>query len=215
MAGRHGRSSSKAPTIIAIVMVSLVVLLAIFIVIKQFSNTLDGNAGNETTVQTTVSETTETQPETEPQTTEQGVTIPDSTDVDKVVVPTQSGVDAKYFNATYVPYKAEDTYGMNDDSDLDYEFDQTSEDNSTEVSLKEVFGSAYSGGVITFNEDGTFTDTLLYSSLNKGSYAVNGDHIVATYVNDKNMDITVNGWDGDTPSELIINYGGYDVFFSL
>lgn len=216
MAGRHSRRSSKVPAIIVLVLIALIVVLSIVIVVKHLGKNSDNNQITENTaIQTTVAEaTTVSQTDTVPQTTEQGVTIPESSEVDKVVVPTQSGAVAKYFNATYVPYRAEDVEGINDESEIEYDFVEEDDEN-TEVSLKEVFGSAYSGGVITFNDDGTFTDTLLYSSLNKGSYVVEGDRIVATYVNDKNIYIDIDGWDGDTPSELIINYGGYDVFFSL
>ncbi|MCD8026122.1 MAG: hypothetical protein LUF33_04110 [Clostridiales bacterium] len=52
------------------------------------------------------------------------------------------------------------------------------------------------------------------SSVDSGSYVIKDDTITATYTNDKNMSITVTQWNGDTPTQFIVNYGGYDVYFS-
>lgn len=203
MAGRHSaKSSNSVIKIISIIAVIIIVVVCIVIAVNFFiKNETPSNETVATTQQSTtvVTETTsQTEPETEVSATEQGVTADPSTEETQVVVvPTQNGEDVSYFNATYVPYKAIDTA------------------TDTECTLKEVFGSSYAGGVITFNSDGTFSDSLMSSSISKGAYVVEGETIRATYSNDKNMSISVNGWDGDTPSELVINYGGYDVYFGL
>lgn len=203
MAGRHSaKSSNSVIKIISIIAVIIIVVVCIVIAVNFFTkNETPSNETVATTQQSTtvVTETTsQTEPETEVSATEQGVTADPSTEETQVVVvPTQNVEDVSYFNATYVPYKAIDTA------------------TDTECTLKEVFGSSYAGGVITFNSDGTFSDSLMSSSISKGAYVVEGETIRATYSNDKNMSISVNGWDGDTPSELVINYGGYDVYFGL
>lgn len=124
--------------------------------------------------------------------TEQGVPM-QSSNSESVVVPGDIE-NATYFSSTFTPYKAVDSI------------------TEEECSLKEVFGSSYSGGSITFNSDGSFTDTLTTSSSNSGSYALDDSKLIATYSNDKNMDVSVSSWNGDTPSEIIINYGGYYVY---
>ena len=65
----------------------------------------------------------------------------------------------------------------------------------------------------TFNEDGTFKDTLISSESNRGAYVVQDKTIHATYTNDKNMRIEVTEWDGGTPSKFNIQYGDYTVYF--
>ncbi|MCH5297058.1 MAG: hypothetical protein J1E85_05245 [Ruminococcus sp.] len=126
--------------------------------------------------------------------TEESITM-QSSNSESVVVPGDVD-DATYFSATYSPYKA-----------VDSETDE-------QCSLKEVFGSSYVGGSVTFNSDGSFFDALTTSSSNNGSYAVKDSKLIATYSNDRNMDVSVSSWNGDTPSEIIINYGGYYVYLS-
>lgn len=126
--------------------------------------------------------------------TEEGMTM-QSSNAESVLVPGDLD-NATYFSATFSPYKAVDS--------------ETGE----ECSFKEVFGSSYSGGSIVFNSDGSFTDTLTTSSSNSGAYAVQDSNLAATYSNDRNMDISVNSWDGRTPTDIVINYGGYDVYFN-
>lgn len=125
---------------------------------------------------------------------EQDATLPPSDS--SIVVPTQQGQESKYFSASFNPTKAVDT--------------STNE----ECSLREVFGSSYSGGSLVFYDNGTFADNLLATSENTGGYAISGDTLYATYSNDKNMKITVTSWSDSEPAEIIVNYGGYDVYFS-
>ncbi|MEE0869120.1 MAG: hypothetical protein U0L70_04945 [Ruminococcus sp.] len=206
MAGRHSAKTSKKPIVIICIVTAVIIIGVICAVIFFNSGSKPANTTSTTTQQTTStvqstsveSAQTTLQPTKSEQPTTQSETFAGETsEVSKVVVPTQGGQEVSYFNATYVPYKAVDS--------------STNE----ECTLREVFGSAFSQGVITFNSDGTFTDSVTSSSANSGAYAVEGDKIVATYTNDKNMSVKVASWEGDTPSELIINYGGYDVYFNM
>lgn len=206
MAGRHSAKSSKKPLIIICIAAAVIIIGVVCAVIFFNKGSKPANTNQATTQQTssTVQLTSAESAETtlKPTTSEQPTTQIESftgetSEVPKVVVPTQGGQSVSYFNATYVPYKAIDS--------------STNE----ECSLREVFGSSFSQGVITFNSDGTFTDSVTSSSVDSGAYAVEGDTIVATYSNDKNMSVKVVSWEGDTPSELIINYGGYDVYFNM
>ena len=206
MAGRHSAKTSKKPIVIICIVTAVIIIGVICAVIFFNSGSKPANTTSTTTQQTTSTvqstsvesaQTTLQPTESEQPTTQSEIFTGETSEVSKVVVPTKSGQEVSYFNATYVPYKAIDS--------------STNE----ECTLREVFGSAFSQGVITFNSDGTFTDSVTSSSANSGSYAVEGDKIVATYTNDKNMSVKVISWEGDTPSELIINYGGYDVYFNM
>ena len=206
MAGRHSAKTSKKPIVIICIVAAVIIIGVICAVIFFNSGSKPANTTSTTTQQTTSTvqstsvesaQTTLQPTESEQPTTQSETFAGETSEVSKVVVPTQGGQEVSYFNATYVPYKAVDS--------------STNE----ECTLREVFGSAFSQGVITFNSDGTFTDSVTSSSANSGAYAVEGDKIVATYTNDKNMSVKVTSWGGDTPSELIINYGGYDVYFNM
>lgn len=206
MAGRHSAKTSKKPIVIICIVAAVIIIGVICAVIFFNSGSKPANTTSTTTQQTTSTvqstsvesaQTTLQPTESEQPTTQSETFAGETSEVSKVVVPTQGGQEVSYFNATYVPYKAVDS--------------STNE----ECTLREVFGSAFSQGVITFNSDGTFTDSVTSSSANSGAYAVEGDKIVATYTNDKNMSVKVASWEGDTPSELIINYGGYDVYFNM
>lgn len=206
MAGRHSAKTSKKPILIICIVTAVIIIGVICAVIFFNSGSKPANTTSTTTQQTTSTvqstsvesaQTTLQPTESEQPTTQSETFAGETSEVSKVVVPTQGGQEVSYFNATYVPYKAVDS--------------STNE----ECTLREVFGSAFSQGVITFNSDGTFTDSVTSSSANSGAYAVEGDKIVATYTNDKNMSVKVASWEGDTPSELIINYGGYDVYFNM
>lgn len=206
MAGRHSAKTSKKPIVIICIVTAVIIIGVICAVIFFNSGSKPANTTSTTTQQTTSTvpsttvesaQTTLQPTESEQPTTQSETFAGETSEASKVVVPTQSGQEVSYFNATYVPYKAVDS--------------STNE----ECTLREVFGSSFSQGVITFNSDGTFTDSVTSSSANSGAYAVEGDKIVATYTNDKNMSVKVASWEGDTPSELIINYGGYDVYFNM
>lgn len=216
MSGRHAAKSSKKPLIIIICAVVLVaVIVAAIVLFMNFSGKNDSSST--TAPQTTVSASTDsTTKATQAQSsvadetsqsatesgevsqdpTEQGYTAESSSNDSEIVVPTISGEEQKpKFSATLIPYYAED------------------ENTSTEYSLRDLFGSAYSGGGFTFNEDGTFIDGITSASSNSGAYIVEGNSVVITYSNDKNVIATVTEWNGDVPAEITVNYGGIIVSF--
>ncbi len=212
MSGRHAANSSKKPLIIVICAIVLVALIAGAVIL--FMNFSGKNDNSATTVPTSAISTTAvntdptqnisdsasepTQPAAESgvtsqEPTEQGFT---SDNDSEIVVPTISGEEQKpKFSATLVPYYAKD------------------ENSSEEVSLRDLFGSAYSGGGFTFNEDGTFIDGITNTSANTGAYIVEGDNIIITYSNDKNVIAAVTEWNGNVPKEFTVNFGGITVSF--
>ena len=214
MSGKHAVKSSKKSLIIIICVVVLVAVIAGAVIL--FMNLSGKNNNSATTVPTvaastaantnstqnvsdSVSETT--QPATKSgeasqEPTEQGFTSESSDNDSEIVVPTISGEEQKpKFSATLVPYYAKD------------------ENSSEEVSLRDLFGSAYSGGGFTFNEDGTFIDGITNTSANSGAYIVEGDNIIITYSNDKNVIAAVTEWNGNVPKEFTVNFGGITVSF--
>ena len=214
MAGKHSQKSSNAPLVILIIVAILVVGAIVGAAIFFMNGGLSIFNQQETTAPAVTEVTTQAEAPTtqsaEAQTTapeettkaqSEATTAPDEgvhtndTPVD-IAVPTDPGVEVSYFNATFIPNGKVD-------------------DNLTggSATLREVFGSGYSDGVLTFNEDGTFKDTLISSESNRGAYVVQGKTIHATYTNDKNMRIEVTSWDGGTPSEFNIQYGDYTVYF--
>lgn len=215
MSGRHAANSSKKTLIIVICSVVLVALIAGAVIL--FMNFSGKNDNSATTVPTSAisitavntdstqnisdSASEPTQPATESgvtsqEPTEQGFTSESSDNDSEIVVPTISGEEQKpKFSATLVPYYAKD------------------ENSSEEVSLRDLFGSAYSGGGFTFNEDGTFIDGITNTSANSGAYIVEGDNIIITYSNDKNVIAAVTEWNGNVPKEFTVNFGGITVSF--
>lgn len=213
MAGRHAAASSgKKPLIIVIISVLAAALIGggIFFFMNMNSKS-DNKKPVETTTpetqtqQTTVADTTGSQSSAkaaQAQTQAPKKPIEDTentatTSAADIVVPTQAGQEVSYFNATYIPNgEAKDIESGNS------------------VSLREVLGAGYTEGALTFNSDGTFTDTLSAASPDTtGKYVVQGDKITATYASDKNMEITVTSWDNGEPSQFYINYGGCYVYF--
>ena len=207
MSGKHAVKSSKKSLIIIICVVVLVAVIAGAVIL--FLNLSGKNNNSATTVPTVAASTTAdntnstqnvsdsvsetTQPATKSgeasqEPTEQGYTAETSSN--------DSGEKQKpKFSATLIPYYAKD------------------ENSSEEYSLRDLFGSAYSGGGFTFNEDGTFIDGITSASANSGAYIVEGDSVVITYSNDKNVIAAVTEWNGDVPAEITVNYGGIIVSF--
>ncbi len=205
---RYKETKKKPAAVIAVVIILIVIAIAAAVFIyfsnsnKQQPQSLETEPATETSVTEIVTEQSSRQTSSSvEQTTSdsdqqtQGEENTDNGESSKIVVPADSDTDSKFFSGEFSPYKAIDTETKN------------------ECSLKEVFGSSYSGGSMKFNSDGTFSDTLSISSVDSGAYILNNSTITATYTNDKNVTIAVVDWDGDTPAKLIINYGGYDVYF--
>ncbi len=220
MAGKHiakSNGSSKKPLIITICVIAVVIIVAVAFVLfftnknsstevaDTTSNTASTAVTKETQIQQSSTEQTEQSENSEEENASES-TVQEASHQDSnvslpqesidIVVPASGGEQKNSFNATFVPYKA---------------VDSTSGDN---VALREFFGSSYTEGVLTFNNDGTFIDTLVATDNNSGAYVVEDSTITATYTNDKNLSITVNSWNGDTPSELIVHYNGCDVYFN-
>lgn len=216
MSGKYKEKKSKSYVGIIIVLIVIAVIAGVIVLFFISKNSEQNNAAAASSVSlqtenTTVSPTASSKTEsTSPnalqasskatQQSSQSVAEskqPAQSAPEKVVVPDSEEADeSSYFEAVYTPYKAVDT------------------DTGNTVSMREVFGTSYSGGTFVFNSDGTFTDNLSISSVNSGAYSVSGNTIRATYTNDKNLSISVIASEGNIPSEIVINYGGYDVYFN-
>lgn len=209
MAGRHTAKGSSSKLPIIIISIVAVIVVAAVIVFAVFLNSNTDTDTTETTSAVTVAQE-ETQPQasapseatdkTEAETSEvkdENATEAQNSEAAKdIVVPTMGGTIKSSFNSTYIPYKAVDL------------------SNDSEVPLREFFGSNYTDGVLTFNDDGTFSDTITTNSADSGAYVVEDDSIIITYTNDKNVFVTVNSWDGDTPTDITVHYGECDVYFN-
>lgn len=217
MAGKHQQKTSNAPLVILIIVAVVVVGAIVGGAIFFMNGGLSIFKGEETTVAATTEapsqtdapaaqtteaaatsaadETVETKAETE-QTTSAESSVKTEDEPINIAVPTDPDVEVSYFNATFIPNGKVD-------------------DNLTggSATLREVFGTGAAEGVLTFNSDGTFKDTLISSESNRGAYVVQDKTIHATYTNDRNMRIEVTEWDGDTPAQFNIQYGDFTVYF--
>ena len=217
MAGKHAQKGSNAPLVILIV-VAVIVVAAIVGGVIFFMNggmslcgskeTQPATAAPETTLAVTAGETRPAPAETKPEEQSQEVSQGDNASQAEtgvhaeeegtinVLVPMEDGIEPTYFNASYVP---------------NGKVDDTSTGQS--VTLREVFGNDYNQGVLTFEQNGTFSDTLVSGEHNRGAYVVQNDKIHATYTNDKNMIIEVSEWDGGAPVRFTVLYGSFLVYF--
>lgn len=218
MAGRHAApesGSKKAVFIVITVIAALAVVGAagFFVYTNFFAD--KNNKKDEQTTTVAVSTVPDTKATEEngqassglpdnPPTTEQPASEDDhqeSTTLN-INIPTEEGSTITHFNASFAPNGEVINLATGESA-----------------TLRDVFGSIYPGGVITFNEDGSFTDTIGGTGIDSGEYLVENGVIKATYVYDRNMDITVTEWNDDnTPSEFYITYGsegdGFRVYFS-
>ena len=200
------RDKTKSVVIAVIVFLFLVVSGITAYVVSQNIN--DDTNNTETTVTSAIQNITNVSEETTQVVTNSidftdVSTEPTTVEVEEttegIVVPEEDNADESLnFSAEFTAYKA---------------YDKTEE---RRVSLKEVFGSSYSGGTFVFNEDGTFQDNLIISAKNYGAYVVIDSEIYLTYANDKNSTAEILLQDDYyTPTEIMINYGGYEVYFKL
>ena len=206
MSGKHAVKSSKKSLIIIICVVVLVAVIAGAVIL--FMNLSGKNNNSATTVPTVAASTTADNTNSTQNVSDSvsETTQPATKSGEASQEPTEQGYTAETssisgekqkpkFSATLIPYYAKD------------------ENSSEEYSLRDLFGSAYSGGGFTFNEDGTFIDGITSASANSGAYIVEGDSVVITYSNDKNVIAAVTKWNGDVPAEITVNYGGIIVSF--
>lgn len=128
---------------------------------------------------------------------------PDTMPTIDIYIPTEGG-EVTHFDGVYVP-------------------DSVAEDVATgeKVSMRSLFGKDYASGAITFYSNGTFKDTISASGMESGAYNAENRKIKATYLPDRQMNITVIEWD-DASSKpfsfyIIYNFSGvaeYKVNFS-
>ncbi len=209
MSGKYARKEpeqGKKKSIVIIVLICLFLIfggITVYVISQNISS--DTNNTKNTELSAIQSETyiSEETPSTvinntipTDTTIESTLSTPEET-TENIVVPNLENADESLnFNAEFAAYKA---------------YDKTEE---RRVSLKEVFGSSYSGGTFVFKETGTFEDNLSISSKNYGAYAVIDDIIYLTYANDKNSTAEIISQDDYyTPTEIMMNYGGYEVYF--
>lgn len=209
MAGKHMQKKSNVPLVIliivAVIVIAAVVAGVIFFMnggMSIFKNAEETPPATAATTIAAVPATQGSQTETKADETTQPVTAQAETGVPAeegkidVVVPMDEGVEPSYFDASFIPNgKVDDTM------------------TGQSVTLREVFGQSAADGVLTFNSDGTFHDTLVSGEHNRGAYVVQKDVIHATYTNDKNMIIEVAEWDGGTPVRFTVLYGDFLVYF--
>lgn len=89
------------------------------------------------------------------------------------------------------------------------------------VHVRALFGSGYTDGVLTFDSDGAFSDTLVTPEGRTGTYRAEGDNIRLVGLSGQAPEITVTAWkdDGVTPATFCAVYKtagdtGYRVYFS-
>ncbi|WP_419563484.1 hypothetical protein [Ruminococcus sp.] len=194
-----------------IAIIAFLVLLIIGITFYSVQRELNSdNKNNNTTIaateQMTAAETTQAVTE---ETTKQSIqkTTEESTEKEEAAVESTtqaivvSGAESAdknlNFDAEMYPYKAFDNVGKRD------------------ASVKEVFGSVYGGEGITFDKNGLFSDNITQSEYNYGAYTVTDGVINMTYSNDKNKSAEIISYKGSVPSEIKIDYVGYDVYFKI
>ena len=198
MSDKTGKTDkkSKAPIIVIIIVLAVLIAAAIFAIL-YFNGAFSQNDGDtDSSVSTTSDEfgTTAAQGM-------HGQLQPDSESSEEtniVIPPTEKDGEITYFSGKFIPSgKVVDRL--------------TGNNNAT---LREVFGAGYNAqGGITFNNDGTFLDTLRPSHNNTGGYVVQNNKIIATYSDDINMDITVTEWNGNAPKSFYVVYADYEVYF--
>lgn len=192
-----------------IAIIAVLVLMIVGITIYSVQKDLKNNDNTATTASvTTVTETTveakqeteQTTQNVEEETTEElqteNTTAEPTTDA-IVVSGAESADKSLNFTGDFYPYKAFDNIGKRD------------------ASIKEVFGSMYGGEGLSFDENGLFSDNITQSEYNYGAYTVTDGVINMTYSNDKNKTAEVISYNGNVPSEIKIDYVGYDVYFKV
>lgn len=223
MAGKHMQQNkgSKKPVIIVVSIVAALAVIGVaaFFIINFFNNQNNTKKAPQTTTAavTTVAPQTdataasggnEGQGSSDPSDGDSSATEQPAESVHvepttlDINIPTEEGSEITHFSASYAPNGVVEDLATGES-----------------VTLNDVFGSTYPGGTLTFNEDGSFIDTIGGSGVDSGQYNVENKEIKATYVYDRNMDITVMEWNDDgTPASFYIIYGsdgnGYRVYFS-
>ena len=191
-----------------ITIIAVMVLLIVGITYYSVQRELNANNSNnttssvaQTTEQTSVSQSAGADGQEIEKTTavsqheEEGSVQPTTEAI--VVSGAESTDEELYFSAELYPYKAFDTVG------------------NRNASVKEVFGSVYSGEGLTFDENGLFADNITQSEYNYGAYTVTDGVINMTYSNDKNATAQIVSYEDGVPSEIVIDFVGYEVYFKV
>ena len=211
MKAKHAEKTHKITISLRLFIAIIAVLVLLIVGITFYSVNRELNAENNSTAtatqqvqttnistQPTTGQATEntavetTQPETKAE-----ETTAEQTTQSIAVSGAESADKDLNFDAEMYPYKAFDNEGKRD------------------ASLKEVFGSVYGGEGITFDKNGLFSDNITQTEYNFGAYTVTDGVINMTYSNDKNKSAEIISYNGNVPSEIKIDYVGYDVYFKI
>lgn len=190
-----------------VAIIAVLVLIIIGITVYSVHRELRFKGNSSVTVANTTQITTQTITEKTTEQTTKSDEVENSTNkvettvqpaTDAIVVNGAEAADKNLnFNAELYPYKAFDNVGKRD------------------ASVKEVFGSVYGGEGLTFDENGLFSDNITQSEYNYGAYIVKDGVINMTYANDKNKSAQIIAYKDNIPSEIKIDYVGYDVYFKI
>ena len=195
---KHNKKSKAPGYIILIILILLAIAGAVFSFLYFFTDIIkDDTELPQTTDPITTAAADSVPVTTEAQSAETVTTQAAAEASPSVTLPTDpsKGV-ANFFNASYIPNgKAENI--------------ETGE----QVSIKNVFETTFAKGILTFNGNSTFTDTLKSEEQSSGVYAIQNGVLHAVYSNGEEMKITVTGWDGVTPSHFYVDYGSYRIYF--
>ena len=201
MKAKHAEKTHKITISLWLFIAIIAVLVLLIVGITFYSVNRELNAENNSTATATQQVQTtniSTQPTTEQATENAAVeTTPEQTTQSIAVSGAESADKDLNFDAEMYPYKAFDNEGKRD------------------ASLKEVFGSVYGGEGITFDKNGLFSDNITQTEYNFGAYTVTDGVINMTYSNDKNKSAEIISYNGNVPSEIKIDYVGYDVYFKI
>ena len=204
MKAKHAEKTHKITISLWLFIAIIAVLVLLIVGITFYSVNRELNAENNSTATATQQVQTtniSTQPTTEQATENAAVettqpetkaeeTTAEQTTQSIAVSGAESADKDLNFDAEMYPYKAFDNEGKRD------------------ASLKEVFGSVYGG-------EGIFSDNITQTEYNFGAYTVTDGVINMTYSNDKNKSAEIISYNGNVPSEIKIDYVGYDVYFKI
>lgn len=210
MKAKHAEKRPKI-TISLWLFITIIAVMALLIVgITYYSVQRELNANNSNNTTSSVAQTTEQAAASQSaganghevekttaasQQVEEGTVQPTTEAI--AVSGAESADEELYFSAELYPYKAFDTVG------------------NRNASVKEVFGSVYSGEGLTFDENGLFADNITQSEYNYGAYTVTDGVINMTYSNDKNATAQIISYEDGVPSEIVIDFVGYEVYFKV
>ena len=211
MKAKHAEKRPKITISLWLFITIIAVMVLLIVGITYYSVQRELNANNSNNTTSSVAQTTEQAAASQSagadrQEVEKTTAVSQQEEEDSSVQPTteaiavsgaESADEELYFSAELYPYKAFDTVG------------------NRNASVKEVFGSIYSGEGLTFDENGLFADNITQSEYNYGAYTVTDGVINMTYSNDKNATAQIISYEDGVPSEIVIDFVGYEVYFKV